>query len=332
MFLYIIFGILSLIVILASCEFFTNAIELTGKRFKLDHGAAGEVFAAAGTALQEIIIPIAAVLLIPGGRGEEIATGVILGIPLMLSTLVFGIIGIAAVIFRIKDKQRSLKLNIDETAFKNDIIFFTAVYALAVLVSVLPVVYKKISCFIFLGLYVFYAYKTRGHGAGGGEDEAQCLYFSPNKDPETFMIILQDCAALFGMALGASVFVKSIEFISTAVNIPPFIFALLITPVAVELPEKFSSVMWIGKKKDSPALGNISGALALQGSFVVFVGIAATDWVLDAPAKLAVLVALLSSLTVLLSMKIFKQLNAFALLPGLLFYTAYLLLVIEWGK
>jgi len=56
------------------------------------------------------------------------------------------------------------------------------------------------------------------------------------------------------------------------------VIALLIAPLATELPEKLNSVIWISRDKDTLALGNISGAMAFQGTLPVTLGILFTSW------------------------------------------------------
>ncbi|MFQ5808331.1 MAG: sodium:calcium antiporter, partial [Armatimonadota bacterium] len=60
---------LSLLVILACCEVFTNGIEWVGKKLRLSEGAVGSVLAAVGTALPETSIPIVAIIM--GGEGSH---------------------------------------------------------------------------------------------------------------------------------------------------------------------------------------------------------------------------------------------------------------------
>ena len=67
--------------------------------------------------------------------------------------------------------------------------------------------------------------------------------------------------------------------------------SLLITPVATELPEKFNSVMWMRQKKDTLALGNITGAMVFQSTFPVAIGLAFTDWRLYGADQLYVMLA-----------------------------------------
>ena len=53
---------LSLLVILAGAELFTNGIEWIGEGFGLSEGAVGSVLAAVGTALPETLLPLVAIL------------------------------------------------------------------------------------------------------------------------------------------------------------------------------------------------------------------------------------------------------------------------------
>jgi len=70
--------------------------------------------------------------------------------------------------------------------------------------------------------------------------------------------------------------------------------ALVIAPIATELPEKFNSVLWIRQRKDTLALGNITGAMVFQSTFPVSIGLVFTSWQLTGDALVAGLLALVS--------------------------------------
>lgn len=331
MMLYALYGFLSLIVILISCEVFTNAIEWTGRKFDFHHGVTGSILAAVGTALPETLIPIIAVLFVPGRVGEEIGVGAILGAPFMLSTLAFGITGLAVIVYHIR-KKRSLLLDVNDKVLSNDMLFFFIVYVVAIAFSFLPPVPKKAGSILFILLYAAYIYRTFKTEGAEVEEDLKPLYFRRTQNPPLRIVLIQDVAALLGIIVGARFFVHSIEHLTLALNIRPFIFSLFLAPIATELPEKFNSVMWIRQRKDTLALGNISGAMVFQSSIVVFVGIVATEWVLDAHAILSAVIALLSSCVIIGYMKIFKRLHAGVLLFGLAFYVLYVLLTLVHGR
>ena len=53
----------------------------------------------------------------------------------------------------------------------------------------------------------------------------------------------------------------------------PSILALVIAPIATELPEKFNSVIWIRAGKDTLAMGNITGAMVFQSCIPTVIGL-----------------------------------------------------------
>ena len=59
--------------------------------------------------------------------------------------------------------------------------------------------------------------------------------------------------------------------------------ALVIAPIATELPEKFNSVIWVRQGKDTLAMGNITGAMVFQSTIptVVALVFASSSWVAE---------------------------------------------------
>ena len=102
---------ISLLVILAGAELFTNGIEWVGEGFGLSQGAVGSVLAAVGTALPETLLPVIAIL---SGRasGDAIGIGAILGAPFMLTTLAMVVIAVSLLVFG-RGGRRPTDLEID---------------------------------------------------------------------------------------------------------------------------------------------------------------------------------------------------------------------------
>src|SRR5439155_13856194 len=88
----------SLVLILAAAEYFTNGVEWVGEHFGLSEGVVGSVLAAVGTALPETILPLVAIAL-GHASGKEIGVGAILGAPFMLSTLSLFVVGVSVLVF-----------------------------------------------------------------------------------------------------------------------------------------------------------------------------------------------------------------------------------------
>jgi cation:H+ antiporter len=100
-------------------------------------------------------------------------------------------------------------------------------------------------------------------------------------------VALQVLASLVIMVGAAYFFVRAVENLAHALAVAPLVLSLLITPVATELPEKFNSVLWVRRRKDALALGNISGAMVFQSAFPCAVGLAFTAWPIQGDALLS---------------------------------------------
>ncbi|MGB9955643.1 hypothetical protein ACOZ4B_04530 [Haloferax prahovense] len=93
------------------------------------------------------------------------------------------------------------------------------------------------------------------------------------------MVVTQTVCALLVIIAGAHLFVTEVEFFSTEVlDVPAALIALLLAPLATELPEKFNSVIWVSEGKDTLAIGNITGAMVFQGTLPATLGILFTSW------------------------------------------------------
>jgi cation:H+ antiporter len=140
------------------------------------------------------------------------------------------------------------------------------------------------------------------------------------------MVVLQLIAALGIMVIGARLFVDQVSIVAGALAIPALILSLLIAPVATELPEKFNSVLWVRRGKDTLALGNISGAMVFQSCLPVSFGLLFTHW--DATESPAAFVsagmAIAAGLLLWLLMRARPRLHAGALLACGVFYLAYI--------
>jgi cation:H+ antiporter len=293
----------SLIIILMCAELFTNAVEWLGVKLNVNEGVVGSIFAAVGTAMPETLIPIVAVLFVgsaEGAHGEEVGIGAILGAPFMLATLAMFITGLAIWIFS-RSGRRTTTLSVNTSILGRDIRFFLIAYLIAVSIAFVDehdFRFLRILVAIgLLGLYIYYVYRHASEEEQTHElehefeapapwekeqeahEELAPLRFSRrSKNPNMSMVVLQLAVSLGVMVLGARLFVDQVTIVATAVGVPALILSLLIAPVATELPEKFNSVLWVRRSKDTLALGNISGAMVFQSCFPVSFGLIFTSW------------------------------------------------------
>lgn len=320
--------LLGLTIILIGAELFTNGIEWLGVRMKLSEGAVGSVLSAVGTALPESIIPIVAILFNPSPSSVHIGVGAILGAPLMLGTLAFFITGITARMFLWRKDER-FYLNADYKIVSNDIMFFIAMYSLAMSASFISLIsIKKAIAFLLILGYSYYVKRSFNSGETLAKHNLRNLYCNFSKRPRLRIILLQIFMALAVIVLGANYFVHGIEGLAMKMNIPYLVLALIITPIATELPEKFNSVLWISQKKDTLAIGNITGAMVFQSSLLPAFGILTTPWVLDEISVLSGLLVLLSALYLLFSLKRNRFLKTSALMVCGVFYLIFIMIVL----
>lgn len=324
--------VLSLGLILAGAEVFTNGVEWLGWKLKLCEGAIGSVLAAVGTALPETMIPVIAILFGTAASAEEIGIGAILGAPFMLATLAMFVTGLA-VVFNCKKRPQFPCLTVDQRVMQRDLSFFLIVYTLAVLAAFLGShQYKLIVAAVLVVAYGVYVWSTFRDVSGEQQAATSlrpCLLQRRNSNPPLRIIILQIGLALGAIVLGAGIFVEAVEHLSSKWGVAPFILALIIAPVATELPEKFNSIIWIGRGKDTLALGNITGAMVFQSSLIPALGIALTPWELSTRALLSVVIALASAGLIYGYIRVKGRLTANVLLLGGVFYLLFLVLIIS---
>ena len=318
----------ALLVILAGCELFTNAIEWLGAKLKLSTGACGSVLAAVGTALPETIVPIVAILIIRTGGAEEVGIGAILGAPFMLATLAFTVTAIAVLGYTRSGRRRSAEMAVDFQVLSHDLGYFIVVYVVAIAASFLPWHAAKLAV---AGLLVLvYAYYVWLHFRTGtciaDEFEMSPLRIAPNhEEPRLRWVLAQTLLALACIFLGAHVFVEHLTRLAETAAVSPLVLSIIITPIATELPEKFNSVTWIRQRKDTLALGNISGAMVFQSSILPAIGLVFTQWVLDTQALATAIAALAASIFAWAELTWRKRLSPYTLLAGILFYAAYII-------
>jgi len=63
-------------------------------------------------------------------------------------------------------------------------------------------------------------------------------------------------------------------------------------PIATELPEKVNSVLWIRRRKDTLAFGNMTGAMVFQGTVIPAIGMLIMPWHIDLSSAAGVSIVL----------------------------------------
>lgn len=355
----------SLAIILVAAELFTNGIEWFGHKLNLAEGAVGSVLAAVATAMPETLIPVIAILgpVLFGGDPEAshaIGVGAILGAPFMLSTLAMFVTGIAIVIFA-RRGRRGTQMRVNVNVLGRDVLFFIVGYAIAIGTAFLPPEVSWLKWVAAALLFVIYAIYVRLHftdaaeesdpeelnqlhltrvtGAGGAvpvRDNIEVDVFPGDvslvgHEPGMKLIVTQVVIALALIIVGAQVFVGAVEHLSTMIGLDPTILALVIAPIATELPEKFNSVLWVRNGKDTLAMGNITGAMVFQSCLPTVLGLLFTSWTFSADTAISFAsagVAFAATILIFGNMMRTHKLSAWTLLIGGPLYLIYIYLAL----
>ena len=284
------------VLIVAGAFFFTNAVEWAGLRLGLAQGAVGSLLAAVATALPESTIPVIALISGSSTAQQEIAIGAIVGAPFLLGTLAMALVGFSAYLYRNRREQGE-EIQPEAGHGERDFAFFVGFFGLAILLGAIGVStpIRIVVAIVFVIAYVVYTVWTvrSGQDVGATEPDAP-LFFDWTKDdpPNNFQLIAQLVLSIAAIVGGAELFVHEVEAAATALGVPLLVLALVLAPLATELPEKANSVIWVRDGKDSLALGNITGAMVFQSALPVAVGLAFTPWDLQPAAVVAGVVGL----------------------------------------
>jgi cation:H+ antiporter len=95
------------------------------------------------------------------------------------------------------------------------------------------------------------------------------------------MAVLQTLLALGVIFLASRLFVQQLDVLGPVLGIKPQLLALLLSPIATELPETLNAIIWVRQGKHRLALANISGAMMIQATVPTAFGIFFTPWILD---------------------------------------------------
>jgi cation:H+ antiporter len=291
----------------------------------LSEGAVGSVLAAIGTTLPETSIPIVAIVFGTSRQETEVGIGAILGAPFMLSTLVIPLLALLLLLYaRLGKRSPSFRLNYKDVTI--DLSFFAVAYTVAMVCAFVPSrLLHVIAAVVLISLYLYYVkLKFSASDEEGQGGELDPLIFGRKSDTPSYgLIALQAIAGLAGLALGAHLFVTAAESTAQFLGISPLILALLIAPLATELPEMSNSFLWLYQKKDRLAVGNVTGAMVFQGMFPVSIGLLGTNWTLGPSALITMVLAVVAAGSLLIQTAWVGQWRPWLLSAGAVLYIGY---------
>ncbi|MDQ1718337.1 MAG: cation:H+ antiporter [Pseudonocardiales bacterium] len=298
------------VVIYLACEWFVNAVEWFGVEFKVGAVAVGTILAAAGTALPESVVTLVAVLFGNKAQGSnEIAVGAAMGGPLVVGTIAYGVTGAMLLLHKRKRAKVGASVTagggsaadvpeefrdrglaeVDTKRLAKDQTWFLVIFAFKVALGLIAFSIKPALGVLFFAAYAVYFWREmRAEGDDASSEGLEPLKFQRRRGtPARWALIAQTLATLMVIFGASQLFVRQLEWAGPALGLSPVVVALLLSPIATELPEILNAIIWVRAGKTQLALANISGAMMIQATVPSGIGILFTPWKFDAPLLLA---------------------------------------------
>jgi cation:H+ antiporter len=269
-----------------ACEYFVNGVEWVGQKAGISQNAVGTVLAAFGTALPESVVTFVAVVFGHDTAAKNIGVGAALGGPLVLATIAYPIVGIMLLITRAQPPRQPIGLN--RQRLSRDQGAFLAIFVFKIALGFVAFAIKPWLGWLFLAAYAAYTWLEVRHEGDEAEGELEPLKFQPNRaNPGWTMVTLQTVLALVVIFAASRVFVSQLGVVGPWLGIPSTVVALLLSPIATELPETMNAIIWIRQGKHRLALSNISGSMMIQATVPTALGLFFTPWMFDGALAIA---------------------------------------------
>ena len=290
------------IAIYLACELFVNAVEWLGVRLKMGTIAIGTVLAAIGTALPESVVTLVAVTMGKTDQAKDIGVGAAMGGPLALATIAYAVSGY--MLLRKKRGSQTLK-DVDLSQLPKDQKWFLAIFLFKVGLGLVAFSFKTWLGLLFFAAYGAYFIKEmRADSEKHSDIDLEPLKLQPKRaTPAGWAIAVQTIGSLVVIFITSQIFVGQLEWIGPELGLSATVTALLLSPVATELPEIMNAIIWIRQRKISLALANISGAMMIQATVPSGLGILFTPWKFDGPLLLSGVITIAAIVYLLLLFK-----------------------------
>ncbi|MFF2624743.1 sodium:calcium antiporter [Kitasatospora griseola] len=314
------------VAIYLSCEWFVNAVEWLGERLNVGKMAVGTILAAFGTALPESVVTLVAVTTGGTEEAKNIGVGAAMGGPLALATVAYGITGVALLVKRRRDRAAALATGAalvpasvalgtekDMRRLAKDQKWFLPIFFVKVSLGLVAFAFKPTLGVLFFAAYAAYFWReiraSRADEAAGDEDddeeeELEALKIQPKKaSPDTWAVVAQTLATLVVIFFAAHYFVAQLDVIGPMLGLSATVTALLLSPIATELPEIMNAIIWVRQGKVKLALANVSGSMMIQATVPSGIGLLFTKWHFDGPLLWSGLVTMAAIVYLLLTMR-----------------------------
>ena len=178
---------------------------------------------------------------------------------------------------------------VDTVHLARDQTWFLAIFAVKVTLGLVAFAIKPWLGLAFFAVYgVYFVKEMAGNGEQASGDGLEPLKLQPRRGAPGTLAVTAQILVTLAVIFGASqLFVKQLEWAGPALGLPAAVVALLLSPVATELPEIMNAVIWVRQGKKQLALANISGAMMIQATIPSGIAILFTPWKFNGPLILA---------------------------------------------
>jgi cation:H+ antiporter len=311
-----------------ACEFFVNGVEWVGHRFRLGATTTGTVLAAFGTALPESAVTFVAVVFGRDAAQKDIGVGAALGGPLVLATIAYAVVGLTLVGNRKRLGRESTLVEVNHRRLSHDQAWFLSIFVVKVGLGLVAFALKPALGVLFLAAYAAYLWREmRNDEPVVDECDLEPLKFRPgDSSPSLAWAGFQTLVALAVIGAASHAFVGRLESIAAGLGWAPQFVALLLSPLATELPETLNAVIWVRQGRERLALANISGAMMIQATVPSALGLLFTPWRFD-QSLLAAGVVTTVAVAVLWLLCRRGKINSWSLVPMAGLYGVFALIV-----
>jgi cation:H+ antiporter len=281
-------------------------------------------------------------------NGAQVGIGAALGGPLVVGTIAYGVTGLM-LLWRQRRQRRAEPVaalaaaaqtpdvpalspvqdaddldGTDTRRLARDQTWFLVIFAVKITLGLVAFAIKPLFGVLFLAAYVAYARREiTGGGDGATGEGLEPLRFQRRRaEPTTRAVLAQTLVTLVVVFVASQVFVAQLEWAGPALGLPAAVVALLLSPIATELPETMNAIIWVRQGKAELALANISGAMMIQATVPSAIGLFFTPWLFDTPLVLAG-VFTMAAVAYLLIVLRRGRLTPLALAGAALFYVGF---------
>jgi len=268
---------------------FTNSMEHISHRYRLGGSFVGAVISPVLTSLPELIVFLVALLVYGGVSGEEVAVGTVIGEPFVVSTIIYSIIFLVAVIGFRRGSRNDLVLEVGRELILPFIVVI-ALYPTVLLPALLGVgvIRYVIATALFIA-YLVYVGLMRGKEGIVIEDVEELRFIKLARFNEDVALALQVITSVLLLYVGSKYLVSGIVDLSRMLSIDTMGLSIIIVPTATVLPESITAIIWTLGNRDTMAVAALIGEKVLYSTIYPALALVLTSWSLTYEAIISVI-------------------------------------------